>query len=62
MHHVDAHPFYFGADLSCVNKMESCGAVHKEGGEARDPYVIFKDHGCNLVRLRLWHTPAWYNS
>src|SRR4030095_400892 len=24
-------------------------------------YKIFSDHGANLVRLRLWHTPAWYD-
>ena len=56
---MDAQSFYLGADLSYVNEMENCGAVYKAGGEAKDPYVIFKDHGCNLVRLRLWHTPSW---
>ncbi len=60
--HIDAQSFYFGADLSYVNEMEQCGAVYKEGGNAKDPYAILKDHGCNLVRLRLWHTPSWYDA
>ena len=42
--------------------MEACGAVYTSGGVATDPYSIFKDHGCNLVRLRLWHTPSWYDA
>ena len=53
--------FYFGADLSYVNEMEACGAVYTVDGIGQDPYVIMHDHGCNLVRLRLWHTPAWYD-
>lgn len=56
-----SQPFYFGADLSYVNEMEACGAEYKVNGEAMDPYSIFKDQGCNLVRLRLWHTPSWYD-
>lgn len=58
---ISAQAFYFGADLSYVNEMEHCGAVYKEAGDSKDPYAIFKDHGCNLVRLRLWHTPAWHD-
>lgn len=53
--------FYFGADQSYVNEMEDCGAVFKENNVAKDVYAIYKDHGCNLVRLRLWHTPSWYD-
>ncbi len=51
--------FYFGVDLSYVNEMEDCGAVYHVDGEARDPYEIFADHGANLVRVRLWHSPDW---
>ena len=57
-----AQDFYFGADQSYVNEMEDCGAVYKEANVAKDVYSIYKDHGCNLVRLRLWHTPAWYDN
>lgn len=55
-------PFYLGADLSYVNEMEDCGVVYKENGQAKDPYQLFSDKGCQLVRLRLWHTPAWYDT
>lgn len=57
-----AQPFYFGADLSYVNEMEDCGVVYKEDGQPKDPYQIFAGHNCNLVRLRLWHTPSWYDT
>ncbi len=53
---------YFGADLSYVNEMEDCGAIYKENAIEKDVYQIFADHGCNLVRLRLWHTPSWYDN
>lgn len=57
-----AQEFYFGADQSYVNEMEDCGAVYKENGVVKDVYQIFGDHGCNLVRFRLWHTPSWYDN
>lgn len=59
---VSAQSFYFGNDLSYVNEMEECGVVYKEDGQPKDVYEIFSDHGCNLVRLRLWHTPSWYDN
>lgn len=57
-----AQDFFFGADQSYVNEMEDCGADFKENGVSKDVYQIFEDHGCNLVRLRLWHTPSWYDA
>ncbi len=51
--------FVFGADLSYVNQILEHGGVYRDGGQVKDPYLIFKDHGANLVRLRLWHTPSW---
>lgn len=57
-----AQHFYFGADLSYVNEMEDCGVEYRENGAEKDVYSIFRDHGCNLVRLRLWHTPSWYDT
>lgn len=56
---VAAPTFYRGVDLSYVNEMEACGVVYREGEATKDPYLIFADHGANLVRLRLWHTPDW---
>ena len=61
-HVAFAQTFYFGSDLSYVNEMEDCGVVFKENNTPKDPYSIFADHGTNLVRLRLWHTPAWYDT
>lgn len=58
---LPAQNFHFGNDLSYVNEMESCGVVYKENGQPKDPYQIFADHGGTLVRLRLWHTPNWYD-
>lgn len=54
--------FYFGADMSYVNEMEDCGVKYHENQVEQDPYSIFKNHGCNLVRLRLWHSPKWYDT
>jgi arabinogalactan endo-1,4-beta-galactosidase len=54
--------FYFGSDLSYVNEMEDCGAKYRENGVVKDVYEIFAYNGCNLVRLRLWHTPSWYDN
>lgn len=55
----DLSGFYFGADLSYVNQILDYGGAYKEGGVTTSPYKIFKDHGTKLVRLRLWHNPAW---
>jgi arabinogalactan endo-1,4-beta-galactosidase len=59
---VVAQTFYYGTDLSYVNEMEDCGVVYKENGTAKDVYQIFKDYNANLIRLRLWHTPSWYDT
>ncbi|GJM34329.1 MAG: hypothetical protein DHS20C18_33300 [Saprospiraceae bacterium] len=58
---LNAQDFYFGADLSYVNEMQDCGEDYLEESVVKDPYQIFADHNCNLVRLRLWHTPSWYD-
>ena len=59
---MTAQSFYFGADLSYVNEMEDCGVAYQEDQSIKDPYEIFQEYGCNLVRLRLWHTPSWYDN
>ena len=60
LHEVNSQTFYFGNDLSYVNQMEDCGAVYKEKNNAKDVYEIFADHGTNLVRVRLWIDPSWW--
>ena len=57
-----AQSFYFGADLSYVNEMEDCGAIYKVNNSPVDPYQVFSDSNANLIRLRLWHTPRWYDN
>ncbi|MFY9154034.1 MAG: glycosyl hydrolase 53 family protein, partial [Prolixibacteraceae bacterium] len=54
--------FYFGNDLSYVNQMEDGGAVYKEKMQPKDVYQIFAGHGTNLVRVRLWVDPSWWQS
>ncbi len=50
--------FYKGADTSLLQTIEDCGGVYKEDGQAKDPLLIFKDNGCNAMRIRLFHTPT----
>ena len=59
---MQAQNFYFGSDLSYVKQMEDCGATYKEDEESKDPFLIFADHGNNLARFRLWHTPSWQDA
>jgi arabinogalactan endo-1,4-beta-galactosidase len=54
-----ARDFVFGADLSYADEMNDCGAVFRDHGAAKDVFTIFKDHGTNLIRIRLWNNPAW---
>ncbi|HEX8358249.1 MAG TPA: glycosyl hydrolase 53 family protein [Segetibacter sp.] len=51
--------FAMGADLSYVNQVQDYGGVYKDSGTVKDPFVIFKNHGTNVVRVRLWHNPQW---
>lgn len=53
-----AERFFAGADLSYVNEMEDCGASYKLGNETLDPFALFAGAKTNLIRVRLWHTPA----
>ncbi len=55
----DAADRYFGADMSFVNEMEDCGAIYRENGVAKDPFVILKEHGATLVRVRIWNNATW---
>jgi arabinogalactan endo-1,4-beta-galactosidase len=59
-YHSFAQNFYCGNDLSYVNQMEDAGAVYKENMQSKDVYRIFADHGTNLVRVRLWVDPSWW--
>ena len=48
-----------GADsLRFSSRPRSEGTVFKEDGQAKPGLQIFKDHGYNWIRLRLFHTPT----
>lgn len=48
-----------GVDASFIPQLEAAGVVFRDTtGVARDPFAIFASRGINLIRLRVWHTPA----
>lgn len=47
-----------GADLSFLRQAEANGFTFKENGKAKPGLEIFKEHGYNWIRLRLFHTPT----
>jgi arabinogalactan endo-1,4-beta-galactosidase len=50
--------YAIGADLSFLKQAEDRGMIFKDGGSPKPGLEIFKDHGYNWIRLRLFHTPA----
>jgi arabinogalactan endo-1,4-beta-galactosidase len=54
---VLAQEYAIGADLSFLKMAEDRGFAFKEDGTAKPGLQIFKDHGYNWIRLRLFHTP-----
>jgi len=55
---MPAADYAIGADLSFLMSAEERGTVFKEDGAAKPGLQIFKDHGYNWIRLRLFHTPS----
>jgi len=53
-----ASDYAVGADLSFLKQAEERGTVFKEDGEAKPGLKIFKNHGYNWIRLRLFHSPT----
>ena len=53
-----ASEYAVGADLSFLKQAEDHGKIFKDNGAAKPGLEIFKDHGYNWIRLRLFHTPA----
>lgn len=53
-----AQDYAIGADLSFLKQAEDNGFEFKEDGKPKKGLDIFKDHGYNWVRLRLFHTPS----
>ena len=55
---VHAADYAVGADLSFLKQAEDRGTVFKDNNEPKPGLQIFKEHGYNWIRLRLFHTPA----
>jgi arabinogalactan endo-1,4-beta-galactosidase len=53
-----AADYAVGADLSFLKQTEDRGTVFKDDGQAKPGLEIFRDHGYNWIRLRLFHTPT----
>jgi arabinogalactan endo-1,4-beta-galactosidase len=54
---ANAEDYAIGADLSFLAHAEQNGVVFKDDGQAKPGLQIFKEHGYNWIRLRLFHTP-----
>ena len=46
-----------GADMSFLKSAEDNGKQFKDNGEVKAGLDIFKSHGYNWIRLRLFHSP-----
>jgi arabinogalactan endo-1,4-beta-galactosidase len=53
-----AQNYAIGADLSFMKQAQDKGFSFKENGQKKPGLQIFKDHGYNWIRLRLFHTPT----
>ena len=53
-----AADFAVGADLSFLKQAEDRGTVFKDSGKPAPGLEIFRNHGYNWIRLRLFHTPT----
>lgn len=51
-------PFYAGADISMLPEIEKARGVYRDEGKPQDAIRILRDHGCNLIRLRLFVNPS----
>ncbi|MDR3458387.1 MAG: glycosyl hydrolase 53 family protein [Verrucomicrobiae bacterium] len=58
---VHAADFAFGADLSFLKQAEDRGKVFKDGTNALPGLQIFKNHGYNWIRLRVFVEPVSNN-
>lgn len=56
-----AAEFAFGADLSFLKQAEDRGNVFKDGTNAAPGLQIFKNHGYNWIRLRIFVEPVSNN-
>ncbi|HEV2318328.1 MAG TPA: glycosyl hydrolase 53 family protein [Verrucomicrobiae bacterium] len=55
---AEAYDFAFGADLSFLKQAEDNGMVFRDGTNAMPGLQIFRNHGYNWIRLRLFVEPV----
>src|SRR5210317_985995 len=55
--HAVTQEYQIGADLSFLKAAEDNGMIFKDDGEAKPGLQLFKDHGYNWIRLRIFHSP-----
>jgi len=55
---ANAQEYAIGADLSFLKSAEDRGFSFRENDSTKSGLQIFKDHGYNWIRLRLFHTPT----
>jgi len=49
--------FIKGVDISMLPEVEKLGGIYYQDGQAKDALEIFRDHGINYVRMRVWLDP-----
>lgn len=54
----DASEFAFGADLSFLKQAEDNGKIFKDGTNAEPGLEMFRNHGYNWIRLRIFVEPV----
>ncbi len=55
---IFAADYAVGADLSFLAQAEERGTIFKDGTNAKPALQLFKDHGYNWIRLRLFNSPT----
>ena len=55
---ISGQEYAIGADLSFLKSAEDMGFSFRENDTAKKGLLIFRDHGYNWIRLRVFHTPT----
>jgi arabinogalactan endo-1,4-beta-galactosidase len=53
-----ANPYAIGVDVSFVKSRVDAGGQYRDGGDAKHPLAIFRDHGYNWGRIHLCNEPV----
>lgn len=58
LHSASGQEYAIGADLSFLKSAEDRGFQFIDDGEVKPGLQLFRDHGYNWIRLRLFHSPT----